>query len=97
MASNFKMLVTEKGKTLRMKLIGDFDGTSAYQVIGRVHKRGKRAHAIYIDTSNIQRIYPFGLAILQSDLASIDNRHAVNLMFTGTHAAELAPKGARVV
>lgn len=80
-----------------MKLSGDLDGTSAHQVIGTVQKHGKKAHAIHIDTSNLRHIYPFGRDILQSDLAVLNNSHAVALMFSGSHAAELAPKATRIV
>ena len=94
MAANFKMLVAgNKGKNLRIKLFGDFDGTAAYQVIGTVHKLGKKARSIYIDTSNLRHVYPFGRDILYVDLTGLKNSHAVNLMFSGSHAAELAPKG----
>jgi len=93
MASNFKMMIAGKGKNLRIRLVGDLDGTSAHQVIGAVQKHGKRACAISIDTTDLRTIYPFGLDILQKDLAGLNNSQAVTLMFTGSHAAELAPKG----
>ena len=97
MAANFKMHVVGKGAKLRISLIGDFDGTSAHQVIGAVHKHSKRTRAICIDTSKLRKVYPFGRDILQSDLAVLKNSHSGNLMFSGCHAAELAPKGTRVV
>lgn len=97
MASNFKMLVGGKGKSLRVKLVGDFDGTSAHQIADFVNRRSKRGRAIYIDTSNLRTIYPFGLDVLKSDLADLKERQTVKVTFTGPHATELAPYGRYVM
>ena len=42
MASNFKVLVHKNSDTLHLKLMGDFDGSSACEILHIMQKKGKK-------------------------------------------------------
>jgi hypothetical protein len=90
MASNFRVLIHQNGDNLHLKLIGDFDTTSASQLI-EILTRGRRgASRIFIHTATLREIHPFGARMFREDLASrITDPDP--LVFTGEGAAVLAP------
>lgn len=66
-ASNFKILARETNGTIFMHLSGDFDGSSACELIHKLRTQADKAAKIYIDTSSLSRIDPFGLRVFQKD------------------------------
>ncbi len=91
MASNFKILAQEKNSDLHMKLIGDFDGSSAHQLIDTVRKRGNRSPSIFVTTDNISHIYPFNCDAFYAKLAELHGTLACNLRLTGERTAAFGP------
>jgi hypothetical protein len=47
MASNFKLFLDETGDSLHLKLYGDFDGSSAHELIHTLKKCGSRFYQIF--------------------------------------------------
>jgi hypothetical protein len=90
MASNFKVLVHRNGDNLHLKLIGDFDTKSASQLIEILTRLGRNSSRIFIHTSTLREIQPFGAQAFRKDLASRMTDHDP-LVFTGEGAAVLAP------
>jgi hypothetical protein len=95
-STNFKILVHQNSDNLHVKLSGDFDGSSAYQLINTLERHGRGVFTIFIHTAGLRRIYPFGQDVLRSDLGRLSSTTWGKIMFTGPHAAELAPKGLQV-
>lgn len=91
MASNFKMFVHRNNETIHIKLMGDFDGTSAHQLIDTLRRRSKGAGAVFIHTSNLSQIYPFGCDIFHNNLVQLNGAVAGKLIFTGENADKLTP------
>jgi hypothetical protein len=89
MAANFKILVHHSSESLHLKLVGDFDSTSAYEVINAMMENG-RSHRIFIHTACLKEIHPFGKAILEKNLPMFKNQH-IKIIFTGEHAAQFSP------
>jgi anti-anti-sigma regulatory factor len=89
MAANFKILLHHSSESLHLKLVGDFDGTSAYEVINAMLENGG-SHRIFIHTANLKEIHPFGKAILEKNL-SMFNKQDIEIVFTGEHAAQFTP------
>ena len=64
MAKNFKIKQQKTNKkTLQLELYGDFDGTSAWELIHILNDTVKFS-TITINTTNIGKIYPFGTETL---------------------------------
>jgi hypothetical protein len=96
MATNFKILIHRNSDNLHVKLSGDFDGSSAYQLVNTLEKYGRGVFTIFIHTAGLRHIYPFGQDVLRSDLGRLRTIASEKIMFTGPHAAELAPNVAHV-
>lgn len=92
MASNFKILVKKNNKNVHLKLRGDFDGTSADELLIALKENASRGSKIYICTSGLRQVYPFGQRLLQKNLY-IMNDQSVSLIFKGKHGAKLGRKG----
>ncbi len=90
MAANFHIVTDHSADDLRLKLDGDFDGTSAFELIHVLKKIGRRKRRIIIDTNGLKRIYPFGRETFWKNLgsATVTNRR---LVVTGKNDHRLAP------
>lgn len=95
MASNFRMLRHVNGDSLHINLRGDFDGSSAYELISALKRAFAAAHRVFVHTAGLKRIYPFGCGVFQGKLGLPKNQVGA-LIFTGENAALIAPAGSRV-
>jgi hypothetical protein len=91
MASNFRISAHRNSENLHLKLMGDFDGSSACQLLNVLKKRANGAHKIIIHTSCLNNIHPFGKATFHQNLCDIKDLYT-RLMFTGENAKQLAPE-----
>lgn len=90
MAVNFRISIHRNGDNLHFKLHGDFDGTSAHELISAFSNNRAAAGKIFVHTSELKDMYPFGCAVFRNNL-SRPNIGAVMVVFTGKRAADLAP------
>ena len=82
MANNFQMFTRKTTETLHIKLTGDFDGSSASELINTLAENQNKYYQIFINTSKLDTIHPFGQEVLQLRLPEIgDNR--LGLVFIG--------------
>ena len=88
MASNFHIYSFKTRDSLHLKLAGDFDGSSAYELINALAEHGKGHYEIFIDTNDIKTIYPFGKEVFQKNLRS-SNKHYRNIVFIGKNGMKL--------
>ena len=95
MACNFKIIVHKNSDSLHLKLAGDFDGTSALKLINSLKTRKNRASKIFIHTSSLTDIYPFGKNVFENGLDSLEGQ-MFSLVFTGEKAKQLIPKSAKL-
>ena len=90
MASNFRMFSFKTRDSLHLKLEGDFDGTSAYELLDTLKKYGSIFYQIFIDTDDLKTIHPFGREVFQKKLGTFkqklnnfifigENRHRITL------------------
>jgi anti-anti-sigma regulatory factor len=91
MARNFRIFVHRNSENVHLKLIGDFDGTSAYELLHALARYGHHTSRIYIDTSSLKEMNPFGLQVFQDNLDLLKGGH-LELVFAGEHASGLAPE-----
>jgi hypothetical protein len=77
--------------------LGDFDGSSAYQLINALQKHSAGAFSVFIHTSNLKQVYPFGRDTFKTNLHSLNHKFFGSLIFTGEHASEIAPEESRII
>jgi hypothetical protein len=90
MASNFRILVHRNSESLHLKLLGDFDGSAAQQLVNTVNRYSFKARKIFVHTAGLNNIHPFGTDVLRTNL-KLYNHPSFNLVFTGEKAAAIAP------
>ena len=90
MASNFGIAMDNNGGGVGLKLAGDFDATSAYELIFAVKKLPEDTGKISIQTNGLKNLYPFGLEIFHKFMNSLNGQSA-KIVFTGDNASRLSP------
>ena len=80
MASNFHIFSYKTRDCLHLKLKGDFDGNSAYELLETLKKCGNGFFQIFIDTNDLKTIYPFGREVFQKKIGTF-NQEFNNLIF----------------
>jgi hypothetical protein len=91
MASNFKISSHQNGDNLHLQLIGDFDGTSARQLLNVLENSSNDVFKVIIHTNSLKSIYPFGRDTFRKNLSNM-NRRSFRVLFTGENASEIAPE-----
>ena len=71
MASNFRIVINPKGRSVHLKLSGNFDGTSADELLNVIKGYGGNAEKIFINTQNLRSVHPFGLALFRNKFYTI--------------------------
>ena len=90
MAANFKISVHKNSENLHLKLTGDFDGSSAHELLDVLKNNCTGTSKVFIHTNCLKRIHPFGLEIFHKKLKALNNR-SISVLFTGEEALQPAP------
>jgi len=88
MASNFKIYSFKTSDSLHLKLTGDFDGSSAYELINTLADYGKGFYEIFINTNDLKSIYPFGRQVFQKRLGALKKQFN-GITFVGRNKQEM--------
>lgn len=91
MSTNFRTSVHRNSENLRLRLMGDFDGISAHQLPGVLKRYSHRVSKIFIHTSCLRDIHPFGLKVFHNLLDVLKGR-SIEFVFTGENASQLVPE-----
>jgi anti-anti-sigma regulatory factor len=89
MASNFHIFRHRTKDTLYLKLEGDFDGSSALELINTLEENGVGFRQILIDTNELKTIYPFGRKVFQKNLGRF-NKKGCPPIFIGENEHNIA-------
>jgi len=89
MASNFQIFSFKTNDSLHLKLAGDFDGSSAHELINTLIEKGTGSWSIFIDTDNLKTIHPFGRDVFHQNL-NVSKEQLKNLIFVGKHKYKIA-------
>ena len=73
MAKNFQIFLHKTSDTLHMKLMGDFDGSSAAELIHVLRKNQTPYYQVFINTRELNAIHPFGMEVFQRRLSEIQH------------------------
>jgi anti-anti-sigma regulatory factor len=90
MASNFQIFTFKTKDSLHLKLSGDFDGSSAYELTNTLKSFRTDFHEIFVDTNDLKIVHSFGNEVLQKNLNAI-KKQLKNLIFVGTNKHKIAP------
>ena len=88
MANNFKFLSNRVTDKIRLKLYGDFDGSSACELINILKDYRSGCNQIFIDTNNLNTIHPFGMDVFRRNLSTLDIDKNI-ITITGKHRFSL--------
>lgn len=84
-------MVSEKSKgDLHIRLTGDFDGSSACELVNALEDCSESAGNIVIDTCGLLTIHPFGKGVFQKYCAVRKLPH--NITFTGKYGSTIKPQ-----
>ena len=90
MACNFRIHVHRNGDGVHFKLIGDFDGSSAHELLNNIKTYSSIANQIFIHTNGLKDVHPFGKAVFHNNFNDV-NKKDVFFIFTGEYGNSLAP------
>ena len=93
MASNFGIAIDKNSDGFGLKLAGDFDATSAYELIHAIKKLPEETGKIFINTNGLKTIYPFGLKVFCRLMGSL-NGQSTKIVFKGNKASQLSSESA---
>jgi hypothetical protein len=91
MASNFKISVHRNSENQHLKLSGDFDGSSAWQLLNMLKKISNNYRRVIVHTNSLTNIYAFGLNTFHQNFRNL-NVNQIRLLFTGEHAKKISPE-----
>ena len=83
MATNFKIYINKCKDAHYIKLVGDFDGSSAFELINMLESHFGKSGKITIDTSGLFSILPFGVDVFKKNFAL--NKRVYGVAFTGKY------------
>jgi len=83
MALNFRVCVKEiSNQCMALQLFGDFDASSACELINVLDKSVKKSSKVAIDTDGLRTINAFGLDVLLPRMSILNNTRA-DIQVTG--------------
>jgi anti-anti-sigma regulatory factor len=90
MACKFKILKNQKIDGVHLKLFGDFDGSSAHELLNTIKIYSKIANKVFIHTTGLKDVHPFGKAVFRNNFNEV-NKQDVFFIFMGENGKSLAP------
>ena len=85
MAVNFRISQLKCKNSVHLTLNGDFDGTSAHELINTLKSYSTDVDQIFINTNGLKTIHPFGRVVLSHNLAGVNG----SLVFIGNYGRRL--------
>ena len=84
MASDFKLISYQKKDHLHLKLRGEFDGSSALELINALKQKSTNLHGILVDTNDLKVIHSFGREVFEKKIRATQRR-CLRMIFTGKY------------
>ena len=85
MANNFEISMYRTSDNLSIQLKGDFDGSSAAELLNTLQNHLNETDCISINTKNLRNIHPFGGEVFRQNLFKL-KRHLSRIKFVGENA-----------
>jgi anti-anti-sigma regulatory factor len=71
-----------------MKICGDFDGTSAHELITAIKTYAPKSNKVFIHTEDLNNIYSFGRGVFHNNLGAL-KKQSNKIVFVGRHKDSL--------
>jgi len=96
MSSNFHVEFEKSNGNLLVRPSGDFDGSSAWELVNLLHEQYDGHGQVYIETDNLTVLCPFGCSTFHCRL---NRKHLPfeRIHFKGDKGAVIAPRGSTVI
>lgn len=96
MSRNFQVAYKKSNGNLHVSPKGDFDGSSAWELVNLLHEHYDGKGQVFIETDDLRTMCPFGCSTFQCRL-NLRRIPAERIFFKGEKGFEIAPKGSRVI
>jgi len=96
MSAKFKIESRTSNGNLHLSPSGDFDGTSAWELLNFIHESYKGKGRVFIDTNRLQQLCSFGCNTFRCGL-NFSLLPADRIFFKGKNGFDMAPNGSRVI
>jgi hypothetical protein len=90
MACNFRILLYKNSESVHLNLTGDFDGSSAHELLNTIRSCSRNVNRVFIHTNGLKDVHPFGEAVFRNHFRDVDKTD-ISLVFTGENGKALAP------
>ena len=88
MATNFKILRHRTDGNLQLSLTGDFDGSSALELLNTLEANLNRNDRVSINTSSLNTIHSFGRQVFKQHFSKLQH-HQTRVKFIGKNADQI--------
>jgi len=68
MANNYEIFVHRNSEDMDLKLVGDFDGISAYELLSILKRNCNPNSSAFMHTSTLKKLHPFRVNVFQKDV-----------------------------
>ena len=90
MAHNFKISIHRNIDRLYIRLTGDFDGSSAFELLNALRENLNSSKIVLIDTNELKKVYPYGREVFYNNFFRIKNQRK-RMRFVGSSALRMPP------
>jgi hypothetical protein len=84
MPAKFHLSSSMTQNILHLKLLGEFDGSAACELIRKIEEDVSGVTKILVDTTELRHIHPFGRTVFQNKLGPL-SRKLYGLTFVGKY------------
>ena len=88
MANNFKIAMNRNGCNLQLNLVGDFDGSSAFELYNVLKENLDNTKHVFINIEHLKKIYPFGLRVFNLNFLKLRD-HRARIDFIGENSGPI--------
>ena len=90
MANNFKIFMHRTVDNLHINMRGDFDGSSAFELLNTLKDNLNGTKCIIINTNKLKKIYPFGQEVFNYNFSRMQDPR-IRVQFIGPNILQSAP------
>lgn len=96
MSIHFKVAFRKNNGNLHVSPRGDFDGSSACELVNLLQEQYDGKGRVFINTQNLRKVCPFGCTTFKCNINQ-SRVPAGQLFFKGEKGFEIAPNGSKVI
>jgi hypothetical protein len=96
MSANFQIESKNSNGDLHLRPRGDFDGSSAYELLNFIHDKYDGRGRVFIDTNHLHHLCSFGCNTFRCGL-NFSLLPADRIFFKGEKGFDIAPNGSKVI